>query len=64
MNMKDLITKTHTELGHELRDTREALRVFRFEISGSKIKNIKTGKNLKKKIAQIMTVMNSKTASK
>ena len=49
-----------TEKGIEellkLRDEkREALRVFRFEMAGSKIKNVKIGKMLRKEIARIET---------
>ncbi len=58
--MKELMTKTKAELEHELKGAREALRVFRFEMAGSKIKNVKSGKNLRVRIAQILTVINAK----
>ena len=41
-----------------LAEKKEALRVFRFAMSGGKIKNLKEGSNLKKEIAQIMTLLN------
>ncbi len=41
-------------------EKREALRVFRFSMSGGKVKNLKEGQNLKKEIAQILTILNSK----
>ena len=58
--MKDLIKKTEAELNNMLKDKREALRVFRFALSGGKTKNIKEGSVLKKEIAQILTVLNNK----
>ena len=57
--MKDLIKKTEAELETMLSEKREALRKFRFGVSGSKIKNTKEGHNLRKEIAQILTVINS-----
>jgi len=57
--MKDLIKKTKAELETTLSDKRESLRKFRFGISGSKVKNTKEGRNLRKEIAKILTVINS-----
>lgn len=57
--MKDLIKKTKVELENTLTEKREALRKFRFGISGSKIKNTKEGKNLRKEIARILTVISA-----
>jgi ribosomal protein L29 len=56
--MKELIKKTEKELKDLLTEKREALRAFRFAMSGSKTKNLKEGFNLKKEIAQIMTILN------
>jgi ribosomal protein L29 len=56
--MKELIKKTPKELVQLLSEKREALRVFRFALSGSKTKNIKEGQNLRKDIARIMTILN------
>jgi ribosomal protein L29 len=56
--MKDLINKTEKELKQLLSEKKEALRVFRFAMSGSKTKNLKEGLNLRKEIAQIMTLLN------
>lgn len=58
--MKDLIKKTKAELENILKEKREALRVFRFALSGSKTRNIKEGNNLKKEIARILTVLKNK----
>jgi ribosomal protein L29 len=56
--MEDLNNKTENEFKHMLKEKQEALRVFRFALSGSKTKNIKEGQNLKKEIARIMTASN------
>jgi len=58
--MEELKNKTKNELTQMLKDKKEALRVFRFAMSGSKTKNLKEGQNLKKEIARIMTVLNKK----
>jgi ribosomal protein L29 len=56
--MKELINKTEKELQQVLKEKKEALRVFRFALSGGKTKNLKEGMNLKKDIARIMTILN------
>ncbi len=56
--MKELINKTENELKQLLKEKQEALRIFRFAMTGSKTKNLKEGQNLKKEIAQIMTLLN------
>jgi ribosomal protein L29 len=56
--MKELINKTEKELKNLLKEKREALRVFRFALSGGKTKNFKEGMLLKKEIARIMTIIN------
>ena len=56
--MKDLIKKTEKELKVLLTEKREALRAFRFAMSGGKVKNLKEGAHLKKEVAQIMTLLN------
>ncbi len=57
--MEDLNKKTVSELKQLLKDKQEALRLFRFALSGSKTRNLKEGLNLKKEIAQIMTILNN-----
>ena len=56
--MKELSKKTEKELKVLLTEKKEALRVFRFAMSGGKVKNLKEGSKLKKEIAQIMTLLN------
>jgi ribosomal protein L29 len=58
MDIKDLRKKTPGELDKELSEKATALSNFRFGTSGSKTKNVKAGKNLKKEIAQILTILN------
>lgn len=60
--MKDYKGKTVNELEKELIAEQEALRVFRFEMSGSKIKNVKTGKNIRTNIARILTEINAQSS--
>lgn len=55
MTRKELEKKNVAELDKLLKEKREALRKFRFELAGSKTKDIKEGKNLRRDIAQIMT---------
>lgn len=58
--MKELLNKTEKELKALLSEKKEAVRVFKFGLAGSKTRNLKEGKNLKKEIAQIMTILNAK----
>lgn len=60
--MKDLIKKTEKELLKDLQEKQEALRVFRFNITGGKVKNMKEGKAIRKAIAQLNTVLSSRKA--
>jgi len=53
--MLNFTEKTVPELENLLAEKREALRKFRFGIAGSKNRNVKEGKNLRKEIAQILT---------
>ena len=62
--MKDFINKSVTELNTLLSEKRLALRNFRFSVSGSNARNVKEGNNLKKDIARILTLLNSKAGSK
>ncbi|MEK7575276.1 MAG: 50S ribosomal protein L29 [Patescibacteria group bacterium] len=57
--MKEFKGKSAGELKGMLSEKREALRVFRFEVSGGKNKNVKTGRNIRTSIAQILTELNT-----
>lgn len=54
-NMKEYKAKTVEDLNKIIVEKREQLRHFRFDSTGSKTKNVKTGRTLKKEIARIMT---------
>lgn len=58
--MKDIKSKNEKELMKDVSEKREKLRAFRFGIAGSKIRNVKEGKNLKREIARILTEVNSR----
>jgi ribosomal protein L29 len=53
--MKEFKTKTIPDLNKLIAEKREAIRNFRFGSTGSKTKNVKLGRTLRKEIAQIMT---------
>lgn len=58
--MKELKDKKIEDLKKMVAEKREALRSFRFGISGSKVKNVKEGRNIKKETARILTEINSR----
>ena len=60
--MATLSKKRNSELVKELAEKREALREFRFGMSGSKTRNVREGRELRKQIAQILTELNSRHA--
>jgi len=49
--------KTQEELQKLLREKQDALRSFGFDISGSKITNVKQARNLRRDIARILTFL-------
>jgi len=58
--MKDIKSKTEKDLQKELSKKRELLREFRFGLSGTKVKDVKEGANIKKDIARILTELNAR----
>ena len=60
MKIKEIKTKIRPDLTKLLSDKREMLRAFRFGTAGSKTKNVKEGREVRKDIARILTVLNSK----
>lgn len=60
MKIKDISNKTAADLTRLVAEKREALRAFRFGSAGAKSKNVKEGMSLRKDIARIMTVLNTK----
>ena len=57
MNMNAINKQSYKELEKLLLEKRAALRQFRFDITGSKAKNIKEGTNMRKDIARMMTAL-------
>ncbi|HEY4479625.1 MAG TPA: 50S ribosomal protein L29 [Candidatus Paceibacterota bacterium] len=58
--MKELNKKNDKELEKELRARSESLREFRFGIAGSKLKNVREGRSIRKEIARIKTELNTR----
>jgi ribosomal protein L29 len=56
--MSEFKGKTEKDLKKALAEKRKALQSFRFNISGSKTRNVKEGRGIRKEIAQIMTELN------
>jgi ribosomal protein L29 len=57
---KESTKKGQNDLIKELAEKRVSLHDIRFGVAGSKNKNVKEQKNLKKDIARIKTILNSK----
>lgn len=58
--MRDIKGKEKKDLIAMLAEKRAALRSFRFNIAGAKVKNVKEGRNLRKDVARILTELNAK----
>lgn len=63
--MKSTTTKTNKgktpkELYSMVSEKRAALRTFRFSVAGSNTRNVKEGKALKRDIARLLTLANTK----
>ncbi len=59
----DLKNKIDKDLEKLLSEKRAGLREFRFGLSGSKTKDIKKGRGLRKETARILTELNSRVKS-
>jgi len=59
--MKDLMKKSVADLEKMVIEKREALKNFRFGLAGSKVTNLKEGRNTRKDIARLLTAINVKT---
>ncbi|MDP3957931.1 MAG: 50S ribosomal protein L29 [bacterium] len=58
--MSEFKGKKTEDLAKLIEEKREALRMFRFGLSGSKVKNLKEGMHLKKEIARLMTELRNR----
>lgn len=56
----DFSKKNKSDLIKMLKEKKESLRVFRFNVAGSKARNVKEGKTLKKEIAVISTEISAR----
>lgn len=59
----ELHKKSEKDLQKELRDAREELRRFRFSSAGSRVRNVREGRNTRRQIARILTELNSRTVT-
>jgi ribosomal protein L29 len=60
--MAEISSKTIESLQQDLTEKREALRVFRFGGAGSRSRNVREGRGLRKDIARILTEINARVA--
>ena len=58
--MADLKTWSTDDLQKEIAAKREGLRAFRFGGAGSRTRNVREGRGLRKEIARLLTEMNSR----
>lgn len=58
--MAELKKETEQNLKKMLADKRENLRVFRFEGEGSRRRNVREARNLRREIAQILTELRAR----
>lgn len=58
--MSEYKGKNEKDLKKALDDKRVALKDFHFNLSGTKIRNVKEGRAIRKDVARILTEMNSK----
>ncbi|MFZ3020215.1 MAG: 50S ribosomal protein L29 [Minisyncoccia bacterium] len=57
---KELEKKSAEDLMKALGDLRESLRSFRFAKEGSKTRNVREGRNVRREIARVMTEINKR----
>ena len=62
--MSDLAKKPSDDLRKELKEQREHLREFRFGVAGSRVRNIRDGRDTRRQIARILTELCRKQAMK
>lgn len=60
MKITEINQKSEKELQTMLSEKREKLRSLKFDLSSGKVKNVKEIRGIKKDIARIMTIINSK----
>jgi ribosomal protein L29 len=60
MAKSPLLNHTPDELNKLVADKREELRALRFSVAGSKNRNVKSARNLRKEVARALTELNSR----
>jgi ribosomal protein L29 len=60
---KTLINHTLEELHKLVHDKREELRALRFSVAGSKNRNVKLGRTLRREVARALTELNSRPSA-
>ncbi len=60
MRMTDLKKKSVKDLEKLLKEQRKALREFRFSSAGSRVRNVRDGRNTRRSIARILTELNNR----
>ena len=58
--MSDFKKQDVAELQKLIADKRESLRVFRFGGAGSRTRNVREGRNVRREVAQIMTELRAR----
>ena len=58
--MADIKKQNIDDLQKTIADKREALRTFRFGGAGSRTRNVREGRNLRKEIARVLTEIRSR----
>ena len=61
--MADIKEKSVEELQKAVLDARESLRTFRFGGAGSRTRNVRAGRALRKEVARLLTELNSRKVS-
>ncbi len=62
--MADFKAQSVEELNQLVSEKREALRAFRFGGAGSRVRNTREGRSIRKEIAQILTELRARTLKK
>jgi len=60
MDFKELKSKTEKELGELLNQSRDKLRDLRFKDANKQLKNVREIRVIKKTIAEVLTLINSR----
>lgn len=61
--MADITVQSTEDLKKEIAEKRAALRTFRFGGAGSRTRNVREGRNLRKDIARILTEIRKRDVS-